>query len=148
MKPFPAAAAFFLCTAVAVAAPEGKAPLSYYQGATSEQSCGGTGLIVSLRGEQVVHLDWTIETSRNFIRREYEFASGIARRVVETEFAKHDDQGEYSPANPRLVFKRRIDLTGAHPGKHAQELIEHAQFLVRDFQQRRSEFSQSAVPPN
>ncbi len=141
------AAAFFLCMAGSALA-GGAAPLSYYEGATLEQSCGGTGLIVTLRGEQVLHLDWTIETSRKFIRREYDFEGGTARRVVETEFAKHEDQGEYSPANPRLVFKRRIDLTGAHPGKHAQELIEHAQYLVQEFQQRRSEFSQSAVPPN
>ncbi|MEO6053563.1 MAG: hypothetical protein ABIP97_06085, partial [Chthoniobacterales bacterium] len=38
--------------------------LSCFEGSTSEESCGGTGLKVCLSGNQIRQMDWTIETSR------------------------------------------------------------------------------------
>jgi hypothetical protein len=70
------------------------ATLSCFEGPTSEASCSGTALAVFLRGEQVRHLDWSIEMSSRFIRREYYFDSASPRLVIETVHAKFDAQGD------------------------------------------------------
>ncbi len=121
----------------------GSSALICLEGFTSEHSCGGTFLRVWLRGEEIHRLDWTIETSRQFIRREYRLEAGRPRSVVETIHQKLDAEGGHL-ASPRLLSRRRYALAISDPGVHARELQEHAAFLVGDFQTGRRDFTSSA----
>lgn len=109
------------------------------EGPTSEQSCSGTGMGVYLRGDQIRHLDWTIETSRKFIRRQYYFDGPSPRLVVETIHAKLDEQAERL-VNPRLLSIEHYRLDATQPTAYQKELLEHARFLIGDFQKNKKDF--------
>ncbi len=117
-----------------------RAALTRYDGPTSEPSCSGTGLSVYLSGERVRHLDWTIETSTHFIRRQYYFDGISPRLVVETIHAKIDAHAE-PLAKPRFLSTERCRLDAAQPTKKQTELFNHAKFLMDDFSKHRKDFS-------
>jgi hypothetical protein len=117
-----------------------RAKLSCFEGPTSEQSCSGTGLAVFLHGEQVRHLDWTIEMSTQFIRRQFYFDGVSPRLVVETIHAKRDSTGEHL-AKPRLLSTARYRLDTPKPNAQEKEFLEHAKFLMDDFKKHRKEFT-------
>ena len=121
------------------------ATLTCFEGPTSEASCSGTALAVFLRGEQVRHLDWSIEMSSRFIRREYYFDSASPRLVIETAHAKFDAQGELL-AKPRLLSTEQYQLDGIQPNAHQKELLDHAVFLMDDFKKNRKEFTLVKTP--
>jgi hypothetical protein len=117
-----------------------RATLSCFEGPTSEPSCSGTGLAVFLSGEQVRHLDWTIEMSTRFIRRQYYFDGTSPRLVVETIHAKFAAQAELL-AKPRLLSTEHYRLDAPQPNAHQKELLDHAKFLMDDFKKHRKEFT-------
>ena len=119
-----------------------RAAFTCFEGPTSEPSCSGTGLSVYLSGEQVRHLDWTIETSTRLIRRQYYFDGTSPRLVVETIHAKLDANAE-PLAKPRLLSTEHYRLDAPQPTKHQKELLEHAKFLMDDFKKHRKEFSRA-----
>ena len=118
-----------------------RARLSCFEGPTSEPSCSGTGLTVFLSGGRVRHLDWTIETSTQFIRRQYYFDGASPRLVVETIHARLDAHAE-PLAKPRLLSTEHYRLDAPRPAARQQELIDHATFLIDDFKKHRKDFSQ------
>ena len=120
-----------------------RAALTRYEGPTSEQSCSGTGLSVYLSGEQVRHLDWTIETSTRFIRRQYYFDGTSPRLVVETIHAKFDAHAE-PLTTPRLLSTERYRLDATPSTTYQKELLDHAKFLMDDFKKHRKEFSRAS----
>jgi hypothetical protein len=122
-----------------------RASLFRVEGTTSEESCGGTGLAVYLRGEQVRHLDWTIEASREFIRRQYYFDGSTPRLALETIHAKFDSHAE-PLSKPRLISRQRYRLDTATPTEHEKQLRAHAAFLLQDFYQHRQDFSRAPNP--
>src|SRR5918992_2391199 len=79
-----------------------RAALVCYDGPMSEPSCGGGGMLVYLSGDKVRHLDWSVETSTRFIRRQFYFADSFPALVVETIHAKFNQRGEPLP-DPRFV---------------------------------------------
>ena len=117
-----------------------RATLSCFEGPTSEPSCSGTGLAVYLSGDTVRHLDWTIETSTRFIRRQYYFDGTSPRLVVETIHAKLDSHAEQL-AKPRLLSTEQYRLDAPQPNAHQKELLDHAKFLMDDFKKHRKDFS-------
>jgi hypothetical protein len=125
--------------------PRERSTLARYDGPTSEPSCGGAALSVYLRGEQVRHLDWTIETSTRLIRRQYYFDGTSPRLVVETIHARLDAHGD-PLANPRLLSTARYPLDGAPSTKPQKEFLDHARFLVDDFKKHRKDFSRATNP--
>jgi hypothetical protein len=114
--------------------------LSRFEGATSEPSCSGTNLAVYLRGDVVWHLDWTMETSTQLIRRQYYFDGGSPRLVIETIKATLDSNAERLE-KPRLVSTNRYRLDSPQSNARQTELLHHAKFLVEDFKKHRSEFN-------
>ncbi len=117
-----------------------RSALTCFEGSTSEQSCGGTNLTVYLRGNLVRHLDWTVEMSTRWIRREYYFDGSSPRLVVETIHAKYDAYGE-PLATPRLLSIEHYRPDAPQPDAHQKELLDHAQFLIDDFKRHREEFT-------
>jgi hypothetical protein len=115
------------------------------EGPTNEQSCSGTGMTVYLRGDSVQHLDWTIEMSTKYIRQQYYFRGSAPVLVVETIQAKFDAQANRLE-EPRLLSVTRYRLDDAGHGKRRKELLEHADFLLRDFHEHRAEFSPCGHP--
>jgi hypothetical protein len=145
-----------LAALLAVAGERGESPLEAefvrqrahlvsLAGSTSEEACSGTGLIVYLQGEHVRHLDWSIEMSTQFIRRQYFFSGSLAGLVIETVHAKLGSEDEPLPA-PRLVSVTRYPLDGNSDMAREKEFREHAEFLMHDFRQHRTEFM--PVTPN
>ena len=114
-------------------------------GSTSEESCSGTGLVVYLEGEHVRHLDWTIEMSTQFIRRQYFFSGSVPELVIETVHAKLGPEAEPLPA-PRLISVTRYPLDGSSEAAREKEFRAQAEFVLSDFRQHRTEFM--SVPPN
>ena len=110
------------------------------EGATSEESCGGTGLTVYLEGTKVRHLDWTVEMSNRFVRREYYYEGRALKLVVETIHSKYDAHGDAYP-KPHFLSARRYFLDSAKPNERHKEFLEHADFLIRDFQMHRKDFN-------
>jgi hypothetical protein len=114
--------------------------LTRFEGPTSEQSCSGAALSVYLRGQQVRHLDWSVETSTQFIRRQYFFDGAIPGLVVETIHARLDSHAE--PLNkPHLLSTERYQLNAPQASTREKELRDHAKFLIDDFNKHRKEFS-------
>jgi hypothetical protein len=99
-------------------------------------------LSVYLSGQQVRHLDWTIETSTQFIRRQYYFDGAIPRLVVETIHAKFGSQAE-PLSKPRLLSTEPYRLDAPQPNTRQKELRDHAKFLIDDFNKRRKDFSRA-----
>jgi hypothetical protein len=119
--------------------------LACFEGATSEQSCGGTGMSVYINGDRIRHLDWTIETSSQFIRRQYYFEGASPRLVVETIHAKFDVHGEPLEA-PHLLSTEHYRLDQSQPTAQQKEFRDHARFLVNDFSNHRKDFSRVFHP--
>jgi hypothetical protein len=120
--------------------PRERALLVRYDGPTSEPSCGGTALSVYLRGGQVRRLDWTIETSTRLIRRQYSFAGPSPHLAIETISARLDANAE-PLAQPRLLSTKPYHLDAARPTPKQSEFLDHAKFLITDFNEHRKEFS-------
>ena len=114
--------------------------LTCFEGATSEQSCSGAGVTVYLRGDQICHLDWTIETSSQFIRRQYFFEGAFPRLVVETIHAKFDEHGE-PLREPRYVSAKHYRLGPSETTARQKEFRDHVQLLMNDFRNNRQHFS-------
>ena len=91
------------------------------------------------------HLDWTIETSAQLVRRQYYFDGISPRLVVETIHAKLDTQAERL-ATPRLLSTERYRLDAPQPTAHEKELLDHAKFLMDDFKKHRKEFTRANTP--
>jgi hypothetical protein len=123
-----------------------RAALTCFEGPTSEQSCSGTGLSVYLSGQEVRHLDWTIETSTRFIRRQYYFDATAPRLAVETVHAKLESRAEPLSA-PRLLSTERYRLDAPQPSTGQKELRDHAKFLIDDFNKHRKEFARIQERP-
>lgn len=94
---------------------------------------------VYLDGDRICHLDWSIETSRQFIRREYFFENAIPKLAVETIHAKLDADAERL-AEPRLLSVERYRVDVECLTKRQKELMDHIRFLIKDFQKNRKKF--------
>jgi hypothetical protein len=99
-------------------------------------------LTVYLSDEQVRHLDWTLETSTRFIRRQYYFDGTTPRLVIETTHAKLDLHAE-PLAKPRLLSTERLRLDASQLSARQKELLDHAKFLMDDFKKHRKDFSRA-----
>jgi hypothetical protein len=119
--------------------------LTCFEGPTDEPSCSGAAVDVYLRGDQIQHLDWTLEMSTKFVRQQFYFRDSRPVLVVETIHAKLDDQAN-PLKNPKLLSVTRSSLRGAKPGKRGKELLEHAAFLIHYFRDRRSDFRPCGHP--
>jgi hypothetical protein len=110
------------------------------EGPTTEPSCSGTGMTIYLRGDHVGHLDWTIEMSRRYVRRQYYFRGSTPVLVVETVHAKLDAQAN-PLEEPRLLSVTRYRLGDAGHNSRRKDFLEHVEFLLRDFREHRAEFT-------
>ena len=110
-----------------------------FEGPTDEPSCSGAAVGVYLRGDQIQHLDWKLEMSTKFVRQQFYLRDSQPVLVVETIHAKLDDQAN-PLKNPKLLSVTRYSLDGAKPGKRGKELLEHGEFLIHYFRERRSDF--------
>ena len=119
--------------------------LTCFEGPTDEPSCSGAAVNVYLRGDQIQHLDWTLEMSTKFVRQQFYFRDSRPVLVVETIHAKLDDQAN-PLKNPKLLSVTRSSLSGAKPDKRGRELLEHAAFLIHYFREHRSDFSPCSHP--
>jgi hypothetical protein len=117
-----------------------RASLTCVNSSTNEASCGGTDMDVYLRGELIRKLDWWVEKSNQWVREEYYFRGSRPMLVIETVEAKYDEHGE--PLKElRLVSRTRFRLDEAGEDVRRKEFLEHAEFLLRDFRERRSELT-------
>jgi hypothetical protein len=114
-------------------------------GPTDEPSCGGTDMDVYLRGEEVCKLDWWVEMSNKWVREEYFFSGSQPVLVIETIEKKYDSHGE-PLSKPELVSRKPCRLDHAVDNTRAKTFLEHAEFLLHDFQQHRSEFTPCVRP--
>jgi hypothetical protein len=119
--------------------------LTCVNGSTSEASCGGTDMDVYLRGDEVRKLDWWVEKSNQWVREQYFFRDSVPVFVIETVEAKYDSHAE-PLLKPRLVSTKRYRLDGATQSKRRKEFVEHAEFLLRDFREHRSDFTPCVRP--
>ena len=119
--------------------------LTCFEGPTDEPSCSGAAMGVYLRGDQIQHLDWTLEMSTKFVRQQFYFRDSQPMLVVETVHAKLDDQAN-PLKSPKLFSVTRSSLGGGKPGKRGRELLEHAEFLIRYFREHRSDFRPCGHP--
>ena len=101
-------------------------------GSTDDPSCGGTDMDVYLRGDELCHLDWSVEMSNKWVREEYFFLGARPVLVIETVEKKHDSHGEPLP-KPQLVSRTRHDLLKGPQSADTKKFLEHAEFLLRDF---------------
>jgi hypothetical protein len=113
-------------------------------GPTSEQSCDGTELVVYLEGEQVRHLDWSMATSSQLIRRQYFFRGSLPIMVIETIHGKRGPDAELLTV-PRFISISQYPMNSASPSPPEKEFREHAELLLRDFHEHRDEFK--PAPP-
>lgn len=120
--------------------------LTCVEGPTDEPSCSGAAVRLYLRGDQIQHLDWTLEMSTKFVRQRFYFRDSQPVLVVETIHAKLDDQAN-PLKTPKLLSVTRYSSGGVKRGKRGKELLEHAEFLIHYFRERRSDFS-PCVQPN
>jgi hypothetical protein len=113
--------------------------LTCVNGSTDEPSCGGTDMDVCLRGDEVRKLDWWVEKSNQWVREEYFFRGARPVLVIETIEKKYDSHAELLP-KPQLVSRTRYRLDQATDSARIKEFLDHAEFLLRDFQKNRSSF--------
>jgi hypothetical protein len=114
-------------------------------GSTNEPSCGGTDMDVYIRGDEVRKLDWWVEMSNKWVREEYFFRRAQPVLVIETVEKKYDSHGEVL-AKPQLVSRTRHRLDGAGDDARRKEFLEHAKFLLQNFQKNRSAFTPCVRP--
>jgi hypothetical protein len=119
--------------------------LTCVEGPTDEPACSGAAVGVYLRGDQIQHLDWTLEMSTKFVRQQFYFRDSQPVLVVETTHAKLDDQAN-PLKKPKLLSVTRYSLGAAKPGKRGKELLEHARFLIHYFREHRSGFRPCGHP--
>jgi len=112
-------------------------------GSSNEPSCGGTDMDVWLRAEEIHKLDWWLEKSNQWVREEYYFRG--SRPIIETVVAKYDGYGELLK-KPQLISRTKYRLDDAGGGERQKEFLEHAEFLIRDFRERRSTFAACVRP--
>jgi hypothetical protein len=114
-------------------------------GATDEPSCGGTDMDVYLRGDEVCHLDWWVEMSNKWVHEEYFFHGSQPVLVIETVEKKDDSHGELLPKS-QLVSRTPHRLDEAEGSSRRKKFLEHAEFLLRNFREHRSEFTPCLRP--
>jgi len=114
--------------------------LTCMNGSTDEPSCGGTDMDVYLRGHEVRKLDWWVEMSSKWLREEYFFSGSQPMLVIETIEKKYDSHGE-PLSKPELVSRKRYRLDQTANNARAKKFLQHAAFLLDDFQKHRSEFT-------
>jgi hypothetical protein len=119
--------------------------LTCVNGSSDEPSCGGTDIDVYLRGEEICHLDWWVEMSNKWVREEYFFRGSQPVLVIETLEKKYDSHGELLP-KPQLVSRILHRLDEAEGSDRRKKFLKHAAFLLRDFRERRSEFTPCVRP--
>ena len=119
--------------------------LTCVNGSTNEPSCGGTDMDVYLRGDTVRKLNWSVEKSTQWLREEYFFRDARPVLVIETIERKYDSHAEPLP-EPELVSRTRYRLDQAASSSRVKEFREHVDFLLRDFQKRRSGFTPCIRP--
>jgi hypothetical protein len=119
--------------------------LACVSGSTDEPSCSGTDMDVYLRGDEVRKLDWWVEKSNQWVREEYFFRGTRPVLVIETIEKKYDSHAEPLP-KPQLVSRTRHPLDQTAKSARIKEFLEHAEFLLRDFQNNRSSFSPCVLP--
>jgi len=117
--------------------------LACHEGATDEESCGGTWLKVYLAGDEIRKMEWDVETSTRLIRREFYFSRGRPQLVIETSYWKLDSSAERLKT-PRHEYTRRYwldDRTAGAKGIQVRlELQEHAASLVKEFRANRAKY--------
>jgi hypothetical protein len=101
---------------------------------------------VYLRGDAIRKLDWWVEKSNQWVREEYFFLGSQPVLVIETVEKKYDSHGE-PLQKPQLVSRTRYRLDGARSSARTKEFLEHAEFLLHDFQKSRSTFTPCVRPP-
>jgi hypothetical protein len=119
--------------------------LACINGSTDEPSCGGTDMDVYLQGGEVRKLDWWVEKSNQWVREEYFFRGTQPVLVIETIERKYDSHAE-PLSKPELVSRKRYRLDQAADNTRVKKFLEHAAFLLHDFQQRHSEFTPCIRP--
>ena len=120
-----------------------RASLTRFDGTTSEESCGGTGLSVYLNGQELRLVGWCVETSRQLIYRDYYFDGSTPSLVTETTYALLDANAERLE-KPRLLSTKRYRLDTPQAGTEQKEFLEHAKFLIDDYNKNRKSFSRVA----
>lgn len=124
-----------------------QAKLASYEGATDEESCGGTWLKVYQAGGETRKMEWDVETSTRLIRREFYLSRGKPQLVIETSHLKWDSSGERLKT-PRHEYTRRYwrdDRTAGAKGIQVRrELRGHAASLVKEFRTNRAKFAKTA----
>jgi hypothetical protein len=119
--------------------------LACVNGSTDEPSCGGTDIDIYLRGDTVRKLDWWVEKSNQWVREEYFFRGTRPVLVIETIDRKYDSHAE-PLREPQLVSRTRYRLDPAATSPRVKEFRDHVEFLLRDFRNRRSEFTRCIRP--
>jgi hypothetical protein len=119
--------------------------LACVEASTNEPSCSGTGMAVYLRGDQVQALDWTVEMSTKYIREQYYFRGSVPALVVETIQAKLDSEANRLE-KPKLLSITRYRLEDAGQSKRRKEFLKHVEVLLRDFHERRVDFTPCGHP--
>lgn len=119
--------------------------LTCLNGSTDEPSCGGTDMDVYLSGDAIRKLDWWVEKSNQWVREEYFFRDSQPVILIETVEKKYDSHGE-PLQKPQLVSHTRYRLDTASTGARTKEFLEHAKFLLQDFQKSRSTFTPCVRP--
>jgi hypothetical protein len=102
-------------------------------------------MAVYLRGDQIQCLDWTVEMSTKFIREQYYFRRSVPVLVVETIHGKLDAEANQLKS-PKLLSVTRYHLDDVGQSNRRKEFLEHAEFLVRDFHDHRSDFTPCSHP--
>ena len=83
--------------------------------------------------------------SNKWVHEEYFFSGSQPVLVIETIEKKYDSHGELL-SKPELVSRQRYRLDQAADNARAKKFLEHAWFLLHDFQKHRSEFSPCIRP--
>jgi hypothetical protein len=99
-----------------------------------------------MSGKEIRKLEWDVESSQRFIRREFYFSRGKAQLVIETSHWKLDESGERL-SQPRHEYTRRYWLDDRGAGRNRvkirRELREHSNDLLKDFRSRKAEFTRA-----
>jgi hypothetical protein len=144
-----AAAFALLASGFAVAAPRDleadfashREHYRHVEGATDEPSCGGKWLGVYLNGSRIKKLDYSIETSRQLILREYYFAGSDLALVTETVYWLLD-KNRYHAERPKLESKHHFSITDT-PAPKKRELLDHADYLIHFYRHHANDFTRS-----
>jgi len=96
-----------------------------------------------MAGGEIRKMEWEVETSRRFVRRDFYFSRGKGQLVIETSYWLLDASAEHLK-KPKFEYSRRYWLNDRSAGKQGtqtrREMQEHAQELAKDFAPNKAKF--------